>query len=291
MGSSVRRSSAAAVAALLTITLAACSDDDATSDDSPSASPSATASTGATDPTGDSTGSVDEPGEPGEGPDSGLPTGDDLDLAEFVTLVRAGMESVTTADVKVVVDFDDEGGDGSGVLDVTGERDALQLNLSDKGSDETASFYFIDGVVFLKEDAESNDKFIRLEPELHDGLNFYALFHPHQLTDFFLREARGVEHLGAEQVGGTDVQHYRLSVDPQAFGKLFGGIMPSDELPESTIQHLWLDPQGRLAKSRVEMAEGDDEYVIETELTGFGDAPVVEEPPASEVDDLSQHGE
>lgn len=297
MQTSVRRSLAAvAVAPLLALTLVACGDDagDGDSDDNPTQ----TVETATEDaeveggPETDATPQTDGPstGESDDGtdPTPDLPSGQAVDLDQFAEIVRDGMERVTTASVDVLVDIDGEGGDGTGVLDVTGNRDALELNLADQGSEERAAFYMIDGVVFLKEDATSDDKFIKLQPDLNEGLSLYSLFHPHQLTDIFLDEAKSVEHLGAEEADGESVEHYRMDVDPKAFDKILGGLLPPSASPTVIEQQIWLDADGRLVRSLVELAEGEEEFIIEMSLGDFGGPAPVEEPPASEVEDLSE---
>lgn len=293
----VRRNlAAAAVAPLLLLTLVACGDDDSGGDASePDTATTATTSAGP-DGEQDPGEGTQEPGTEGsstgeseaQGSESvDLPTGD-VDVADFVSVVRAGMDAVTTADIMMEADFEGEGegGTGEGVLDVAGERDALRFDLSDEQSGEAGTFVMIDGVVFLKEDAASDAKYVRLEPKGEQGVTFYSLFHPHQLTDLFLDHTDSVEHLGSETVAEVQTEHYRMAVDPKALMTLFGGIFPGGgEEPESTSEQVWLDDQGRLVRMRVEIEDTEDAVVIETTLTGFGEAPTVEEPPASEVTD------
>lgn len=307
----VRRSLATvAVAPLLALALVACGGDSGDSEADGASTPASQAGGGVGGGVGSGVGALEGGPEFDAGPDSGpdttpesdgpstgetddktppdLPEGEAVDVDQFAEIVRAGMESVTTANVDVLVDIEGEGGEGTGVLDVTGDRDALKLDLADRGSSERATIYMIDDVIFLKEDATSQDKFIKLTPEHHDGLSLYSLFHPHQLTDLFLDEARSVAHLGSEGAGGEAVEHYRMEVDPKAFDKVLRGLLPPGDALTVVQQQIWLDANARLVKTEVELAEGDETFVIEMSLGDFGGPAPVEEPPASQVDDLSR---
>lgn len=289
MRPSVRRSlAAAAIVPLMACTAIACGGN---SDDTDEGSDSSAGSTTATQEEAGDADDTEEAPAPGDdhtaqGDDRGADLrGDAIGVEEFAEVVRAGQETVTTAAVDVRMDSDGEGSAGDGILDLTGDRDALHLSLSDVASSGRAEIYMIDGTVFRNEDASSSDKFIQLDPELHEGLSVYALFHPYQLTDVFLDHLIAVEHRGGEEIEGTTVEHYLLTVDPDAMLAVLGPLAQGGDAMKSMQQHIWLDADARMVQSRTEMAGNGDSMTIEWSLSDFGGPEAVEPPPASQVDD------
>ncbi|WP_110205328.1 LppX_LprAFG lipoprotein [Nocardioides daejeonensis] len=288
MHSSVRRTlAAAAVAPLLVLTLVACGDkskDDSASDPAASSSPSGDQSTGH-DPGTETDGTETDGGVP----EVDLPTGD-IDPAAFAAVVEQGRSAVTTASVDLIADFDDDGGTGSGTLDLSGDRDALDLLLKEEGIDDSR-FIFIDDVVYTKESDEP--KYAKLTPEVtgtgDDGVSFFAFLHPYQLTGLVLDGATEVEHTGEEQVGGVVATRYRVTASNDALDKLFGGLLEESEKPKSTVEDLWLDPQGRLVKLVLTVVDSKAENTLTMTLGDFGKAPEVVEPPAAQVTELDSH--
>ena len=233
----------------------------------------------------------DAGGSETKGGDLALPTGDDIDIAGFATVVRAAMNSVTTARITLRADAgaEGEGGGGAGVLDVASDRDALQLELTDDQSGDRSVFLMIDGAVYLKEDADSSDKFMKMGRE-HASMGFYVLFHPHQLTESFLDAADAVEHVGPDRAGGLHTEHYRLSADAADLGDVFAGVAPAGGDSSTFEQEIWLASDGRLVRSRITVSNGSDDFTLDSTLTDFGGPPSVEEPPASQVEDVEQYG-
>jgi hypothetical protein len=238
----LRKAAIAAVVPLALGSLAACGNGDSTTAADPQASTSDSPSSPSSSSTPDDTESSS--------------TGEAVDPADFVATLKTAAKAVTTARFTMSMDLGGQTVDAKGALDMTGDKPAMQLTMDLTGMGTPSEMRMVDGVMYI-EPPGSGGKFVKVDLSDPSGpLGGYgdALtdYDPQSMINSMSPDAfKKVTDLGAETVGGQQLEHYRINLDTAAATKMFQNLPRSGATPKTLIYDLWLDSQSRLARFKM----------------------------------------
>ncbi len=259
------RALTAAGAVALVLVLGACGgDDEPDAAQSPSTSPSTT--TEAAESPSDESGT--------EGSETGSETGSEEDAAAFLERLKAGMGEEGSLHVEMTMAGPIEM-DASG--DTTYGPDGSEMHLEMTMSNlpgGAMEMVLVDGTAYMSmpgvtapgtffEVDQSNPMFGQLDDGLSPADSFAAF-------DAGLQE---VEDLGADEIDGDEVTHYRLEVDAAEALKATGqGTVPG--LPETLSYDVWLDEDDRMRRLTYELTGTE----LTMDMTDWGKPVTIEAP-------------
>lgn len=235
----LRRSLAAAAATTLLLGLAACGGDEPDSaSDEPSVSESESTSDEETS---------DQPAE-----------GEVVDNAEFVDEMMAGLESSTTANMSMNMDFGAGSLVAEGMVDYTTDPVSMSMTMTqDAMGEEPIEMRLVDGMMYMNMGSMSNNKFMvfdltdpaNMPPgmedlgEQMDPLAAFKEFEPALKT---------VTFVGTEDVEGEELHHFDVVMETAKLESLKD--MPVEAgLPEEVSYDLWFDDEMRIRQMEMVM--------------------------------------
>lgn len=108
-----------------------------------------------------------------------------------------------------------------------------------------------------------------------------AMSNPLSFLDGIEDSITSAQLVGEEKIAGTDVTHYRFTVDPKEVGENLGagGV----EVPRNAKQDLWVDDDDQLRKAAVDLGQLG---TVEINLSEHGEPVDIEAPPADLITDM-----
>lgn len=277
--SRVRRPLAAAATTALLLALTACGGDEPEkASDEPSISESSeTTDTGETD-TGD---------EP--------VAGSEVDPADFVDDMMAGLEASTTA--QMTMDMGIPGGalKVEGQVDYTTDPVSMAMTMTNAMfGDEPMDFRLVDGIMYMNMGSLSNNKFLEFDlsdPEnLPPGMeDMQDQMNPLSAFEEFEPALKSVTYVGAEDVDGEELHHYALVVDTAKMESL-EGMAAGSGLPPEVAYDLYFDDEFRARQMDMTM-EMKPPVDMQVKFFDWGSPVDISAPPADQVVDGSQMGQ
>lgn len=267
MRSARTRLFAALAAPLLVVALAGCGSDKSGSDDKADGSSAADAA-----------------------PD-GLKAGDEIDPADFLATMKAGVDTSTTATVKMTMTAAGMDITADGQLDytTTPPEMSMQMTMPMLGEDPI-DIRIVDGKAYMNMGALSGNKFVMSSLDdpagpLGDMSEFTDSFDPVQSMENFSDGFSKVVYVGQDSLDGDDVAHYELSIDTTKLGDALGSLGASsgtEAMPKELTYDAWLDGDNRIRK--VDMQLGDLGSLT-MEVSGWGEDVTIEAPPSDQITD------
>lgn len=235
----LRRSLAAAAATTLFLGLSACGGDKA---DSASDEPSVSES--------ESTGDEETSDQPADG--------EVVDNGEFVDEMMAGLESSTTANMSMNMDFGAGSLIAEGLVDYTTDPVSMSMTMTqDAMGEEPIEMRLVDGIMYMNMGSMSNDKFMKFDltdpanmppgmedlGEQMDPLAAFKEFEPALKT---------VTFVGTEDVAGEELHHFDVVMETAKLESLKD--MPVEAgLPKEVAYDLWFDDDMRIRQMEMVM--------------------------------------
>jgi hypothetical protein len=240
----IRRAAVAAVLPLALGSLAACGGN---TDSSSTAADPATTSSSSTSPSADaSQGSDDAKGQT-------------VDSAQFLSMVKAGAQKLTTAKFTMSMDASGQQITADGALDMTGHAPAMKLSMDLSGMGTPTDMILLDGSMYIAMPT-SDGTYMKMDLTDPNGPlgsmgDTLGGIDPKSLMDQMSPDVfKKVVYRGTQSVDGQDLKRYSVTVDTTAVPMLKG--MPSSStasLPKVMTYDLWLDDQGRMAQFKMLM--------------------------------------
>lgn len=267
----LRRSIAALSLPLLLGGLAACGSDD---DASPAASSSS------------ATESQDS---------SDTESGGEVDTADFVDDLQAGLEASTTAKMSMHMDMSGQEIHGDGDIDYTTDPPQMAMSMESPAMGEQAiDIRLVDNVMYMNMGQMSNGKFIKFDlsdpQSLPPGMDQVTeMMDPLAATESLGKGLTSVTFVGDEDVDGETLSHYEVGVDPskmEQFQQMPGQAQAQQ--PEDIDYDLWLDDQNRMRKLDMNMEVGTGKVAMTMELFDWDEPVDISAPPAGDVVDSSK---
>lgn len=298
MKSSTRlRLGALAAAGALTFGLSACSDDDGAQEPNPPAStvetdPDADSGTGtAGGSTQDATGQTQPATDAGE-----VAEGEEIPVADFMAMLRApGEETLSSYTMTMTMDDAGQPVEVDGAVDLSGDTPAMRIVMavSDLGDVE---LLLVGGTMYMAlEGLVPEGKYVEAPPELAQDLQDLEDLEVSAMWDTWENSAEKVVYLGEDDVDGTDMRRYEVTVDAesvdQALSTAAGGLgddaAATSLAPQGPIVYeVWLDDEGLIRQLEMDV-EGS---LLTMGLDNWGEPQDVDAPSADETVDLSELG-
>ncbi len=261
----------AAVLAAATGSLTACNDADTATKD-PGAASSASASESASD---DPTEAADDPGSTDDG--------GHLDKDGLVEAITEGQRKAGSAHIAMKM----SGGiSAEGDVDYQGSSPEMQMSmkLPQMGAG-TMEMRFVDGIVYMTmPQVTPRGKFLKIDPNDKSNpmsKNFGSLteqMDPLNSIKGMRAGVQDVEFVGAEEVAGDPVDHYRVTVDTAKMMEATGQkTVPG--MPETLTYDMWLDDKDLLRRMQFDLSG----VKMDMLMSRWGEPVEVQAPPADAI--------
>lgn len=302
MSSTRMRLGALAVAGALTWTLSACADDDggaaedpttpaSTQDSGPATGAASTEDTAATGDTG-----ATSDGATSDGGSADAAEGEEVAVADFMAMLREpGEETLSSYTLEMSMEVDGQSMDVEGAVDQSGDAPAMAITMSvpDLGEVE---LILVDGEVFMSlTGLMPPGTFIEAPPELTQDLEDLEDIDVSAVWDTWESSAEKVVYLGEDDVDGTQMRSYEITVDGEAVdqaletaGEQLGDDAAATSLaPEGPVVYrVWLDDDNLIRQLRADL-DGDP---VEMRLDNWGEVPDITAPDPEDILDPSELG-
>lgn len=270
----VHRPLAVAATATLLLALTSCSDEGGSASDEPSISESSDAS------------------EPDEGDDPAA--GSEVDPADFVADMKAGLEASTTAQMTMEMGIPGGGMDVEGQVDYTTDPVSMAMTMKNAMmGDQAMDLRLVDGIMYMNMGSLSNGKFIEFDLSDPDSLppgmeNLQQQMDPLAAFEQFEPALKEVTFVGDEDVEGEELQHYAIVVDTSKMDSLSG--MPAGaELPPEVEYDLFFDEEFRPRQMDMTL-DIEPKVDMLVKFFDWGSPVDITAPPADQTVDASQMG-
>lgn len=274
----VRRPLAVAGATALLLALTACGGDEPQkASDEPSISESST-----------------DAGDPGDSADEPA-AGSEVDPADFVDDMMAGLEASTTAQMTMDMGIPGASMTVEGQVDYTTDPVNMAMTMINEAmGDQPMDFRLVDGIVYQNMGAMSNNKFLMYDlsdpenlPPGMDGLQ--EQMNPLSAFEQFEPALKSVTYVGTEDVDGEELQHYAIVLDTSKM-ESFQGLPADAGLPPEIAYELYFDDEMRARQMDMTM-EMKPPVEMKVRFFDWGSPVDIKAPPADQVVDGSQMGQ
>lgn len=292
------RLGALVTAGALTFGLSACSgaDDDGADDQTPVAS---TADDAATDSdTGGSTQDAAGTSESGTASGSGAEAaeGEEIPVADFLAMLREpGEETLSSYTMTMTMDDAGQPVEVDGAVDLSGEAAAMRIvmGVPDLGEVE---LLLVDGTMYMAmEGLVPDGKYIEAPPELTQDLQDLDDIEVSAMWDTWEDSAEKVVYLGEDDVDGTDMRRYEVTVDGEALDaslrtaaeQLGDDAAATSLAPQGPVVYdVWLDEDNLIRQLEMDV-EGS---MLLMTLDNWGEPQDITAPSGDQLVDLSELG-
>jgi hypothetical protein len=244
----------------------------------------------AADPGASSTSTPTETGSPAA---TGDRQGRVVDPAAFVEKLKTAAKAITTARFTMSMDLSGQTVDAKGALDMTGDKPAMELSMDLTGMGTPTDMRLVDGVMYIQDPTSGGGRYLKMDLSdpngplagMGDALTNYD---PQSMIGQISPDAfRKVTDLGADSVGGQQLEHYRVVLDTHAATSMFKNLPSTASLPKTMTYDMWLDGQSRMAKFKMLMKNVTQvtatysDYGADVHITAPAPADVVSMPGAT----------
>lgn len=276
-----RRSAAAGAAVLALSGLAACGGSNDDSSSKGASSGTTTAASGGSDSGSSGTSSTGD-----------LKSGDKVSSAQMADIVKKATTSMSTAHMKMDMDMS-SGGQSQQVTaegDVQTKPLAEHLTMSLSGTN--VELILVDKTMYMKAPGMgTGSTWVKVDSsqlsKLGGGAMSDAMTDPLSMVKELSGSIQGAAYAGKQSVGGTDADHYTLKVDTKKLMSSLGGGSSTASLPATMTEDLWVDSQGRLIQSKVDMGSPG---TVTVQVSKQGQPVKIQAPPASQVTQMPSAG-
>lgn len=214
--------------------------------------------------------------------------GSEVDQAEFVDTMKAGIKASTTAQMTMQMDMGGQGINADGEVDYTTTPPQMAMTMeSPAAAGESIEMRMVDGVMYMNMGQMTNDKFVSFDlsdpANLPPGMDqLTGTMDPLAAFDSFEDGVQSVVFVGDEDVDGEQLGHYEVKLDTSKVEQ-FKELPTQAELPKTVSYDLWLDDENRTRKMTMEMAMAGAPVEMEVEFTNWDEPVDIAAPPASEI--------
>ena len=214
--------------------------------------------------------------------------GAEVDQAEFVDTMKAGIKASTTAQMTMQMDMGGQGINAEGEVDYTTTPPQMAMTMeSPAAAGESIEMRMVDGVMYMNMGQMTNDKFVSFDlsdpANLPPGMDqLTGTMDPLAAFDSFEDGVQSVVFVGDDDVDGEQLGHYEVKLDTSKVEQ-FKELPTQAELPKTVSYDLWLDDENRTRKMTMEMAMAGAPVEMEVEFTNWDEPVDIAAPPASEI--------
>lgn len=253
-----------------------------------------TGCTGDAEPSGDATGATTSaPAEEQTAPDEGAAAGEEVDTAEFVEDMRAGLDAATTARLTMSVDAAGQSLTSEGQVDYTTDPPTMLMQMSMPAmSDEPLEVRVVDGTMYMNMGRLSQGKYLSFD--LDDSANLPPGMDgvTEQLDPLggfadFEDSIRSVTYVGEEDLDGEQLDHYEVTVDVEAADG-FQGLPTGQDVPDTAVLDLWVDEDFLARRMTTSLDAGNQSVSMDMRMSDWGEPVDIEAPPTRDVLDPGQ---
>lgn len=215
---------------------------------------------------------------------SSIPNGDSAagaphrDRASFVAAMKAGMASISSAHVSMKLEGQGQQISIEGVTKVDAADPAMQLTMSMGGAD--VNLIVLDGKVYVKgiPGAAAEGKWAQFDKDsaiAKSMLESASGADPTKMFEDFDKAVAGVSYVGADSVGGEQLQKYSVKLDTAKMDT--GGDTAS--LPKTVDYDVWMDAKDRMRKVTFDLSGVKADMVMDQ----YDEPLHITAPPAGQV--------
>jgi hypothetical protein len=213
--------------------------------------------------------------------------------AQFLAMVKAGAQKLTTAKFAMTMDASGQQISADGALDMTGDSPAMRMSMDLTGMGTPTDMILLDGSMYIAMPS-SDGTFMKMDLTDPNGPlgsmgDTLGGIDPKSLMDQMSPDVfKKVVYRGSQTIRGQQLKRYSVTLDTTAVPMLKG--MPSSStasLPKVMTYDLWLDGQGRMAQFKMLMKK-----VLSMKMTysDFGAPVEIKAPDASKVTAMPSTG-
>jgi hypothetical protein len=215
--------------------------------------------------------------------------GSKVDPAAFVAKLKAAAQKITTARFTLAMDLSGQSVDANGAIDMTGDKPAMQLSMDLTGMGTPTDMRIVDGAMYIQDPTSGGGKYLKLDLSdpngpmagMGDALTNYD---PQAMIGSISPDAfQKVTDLGAESIGGQQLEHYRVVLDTHAATSMFKNLPSTVSLPKTMAYDMWLDSQDRMARFKMLMKNVTQ---VTATYSDYGAAVHITAPDASQITEM-----
>lgn len=240
----------------------------------------------------DSSGTAADPAAPTSSPtapESSTPsdagTGTTVDPAAFLAKMKHAAQEITTAKFSMTMDMSGQLVTAKGALDMTGAKPAMQMSMDLSGMGTQTEMRMVGGIMYIQAPG-ADGKYLEMDLSdpngplagMGDALTNYD---PQSMISSMKADAfKKVTDMGADNVGGQQVEHYRIVLDTASASSMFKNLPSTASMPKQMNYDIWLDGQDRIAQFKMLMK---DVASVRASYTDYGSDVHITAPPSSDV--------
>lgn len=235
---------------------------------------------------GSDSGSDAESGSDAAPLSEGLEEGESVDKTEFITDLKAGIDSATTAKMSMEMDLGESPITAEGEMDYTGDAIAMDMTMDSAMTQEPMEIVLVENVMYMNMGQMSNGKYIKYDlsdpKNLPPGMEGMAdQLDPLAAFDSLDAALTKVTFVGDEDVEGEELGHYELEMDTSKI-ETMAEVPESAGLPDEITYDLWLDDENRMRQMNMVM-EMATTAEITAKIFEWGESVEIEAPAKNEV--------
>ncbi len=290
--STLRSTSAAAVAVLALGALVACGDDDGGGDDTSSSAESGSSASESADAEESEASEESESASASEDSQEGADeedSGDDITANEFMDVYLDAMDRATTASLTMTFGGSDSI-EGTGEADFTTSPPSMHLVIGDESTDQNQEMIIVDGIMYLGLSPKRFIEYDLSDPNSPLGTDLTDQLDPSAMAEVFEKGITKASYLGEEDVDGESMEHYRVTLDSSALidEKDLPSGAPTDALGDELTFDLWFDDDGNFR--RQEASLGESGGGVELSYDNWGEPVDIKAPPKSQITKIPNGG-
>lgn len=299
MSTTRMRLGALVTAGVLTFGLGACGGDDSTTDPTTPAPAGETAADDAAEDTADDTADEttdDAAAETTEDTADAGAEGEEIPVEDFIAMIQEpGEETLSSYTMTMSMALEGQTMEMDGAMDLSGDSPAMRINMAipDLGSVE---MLMVDGSMYMAMPGLTEEgKYIVAPPELASDTEGLEDIDVSAQWDAWEEGAQSVVFLGTEDVDGTEMRRYQLTVDPDAVNEAMesaaedlgdDALATEGALTEPVVYDVWLDGDNLMRQMVMEI-EGT---TMEMTMDNWGEDPGIEAPAPEDITDMNDLG-
>lgn len=291
------RFGAVITAGILGLGLSACGgDDDGEGASSPEAASQDTSEDSSEESTEDSTETAaDDAAEDTAASDSEdtggeAAEGEEIPIEDFLAMLQEpGEETLSTYTLTMDMEADGQAIEADGAVDLSGDEAAMQMMMTMPEMGEL-EMITIDGELYLAMPGVTPEgMYMRAGEDVLGQAGAMQDIDVSTQWEAWEQGAEQVLFLGDEDVDGTEMGRYQVTVDPQAIAEAGGAdaaAMTAAVGDESVVYDVWLDEDNLMRQLTFEL-EG---MTAEMMMDNWGEPQEIEAPPADQVMEMGDMG-
>jgi LppX_LprAFG lipoprotein len=215
-------------------------------------------------------------------------SGEEVDAADFIDDLQAGLKASTTAKMTMHMDMGGQAIHSDGAVDYTTTPPQMAMTMESPAlADQSIEMRLVDEVLYMNMGQLTNNKFVSYDlsdaNSLPPGMDqLTSTMNPLAAFDSFEEGVQSVTFVGDENVEGEQLGHYEIEVDTSKIEQ-FKDLQTQTELPKTVTYDVWLDDQNRMRKMTFEMPMGAAPVMMELAFSDWGEPVDIAAPPASEI--------